>query len=287
MPDGSLAGAAGSNGGAISREETNLEAKSSGVFGTLKALMVGDSWWRPRRGSGWRGRSLAWRFPTFLSSWCWWCSPRAPGLMMLLADRWGEAEMGQGHQSGGLNLGHSRLPLRSKGHVFPSSGSRCFPHSLFEKARFICDSAVRSRACDSCHGIIFPVFPFVPSLFRLIPHLPVLENIFFFFFLFFFFLRKTESPIEMEKTTSAFHLLLIHHLSQTIPILFSFLLHKIVQHKFGHSWYFSSTPSGFASSSCFSTYLQHLKKILLFIFGCAGSSWPRELFSNCVGQGRL
>ena len=187
MPGGSLAGAAGSDGGAISQEDPSLEAKSSGVFGTLKALMVGDSWWRPRRGSGWRGRSSAWRFPTFLSSWGWWCSPRAPGLMMLLADRRGEAEMGQGHQSGGLNLGHSRLPLRSQGHVFPSSGSRCLPHSLFEKACFICDSAVRSRACDSCHGIIFPVFPFVPSLFSLIPHLPVLENIFFFFFLSFFF----------------------------------------------------------------------------------------------------
>ena len=287
MPDGSLAGAAGSNGGAISREETNLEAKSSGVFGTLKALMVGDSWWRPRRGSGWRGRSLAWRFPTFLSSWCWWCSPRAPGLMMLLADRWGEAEMGQGHQSGGLNLGHSRLPLRSKGHVFPSSGSRCFPHSLFEKARFICDSAVRSRACDSCHGIIFPVFPFVPSLFRLIPHLPVLENIFFFFFLFFFFFA--EDRITHRDGKDHFCLSSVAH-PPSVPNHPHLVFLPPPQDCAAQVWSFL-VFFFYTFWVCIFLMLFYifatLKKILLFIFGCAGSSWPRELFSNCVGQGRL
>ena len=159
-----------------------------------------------------------------------------------------------------MNLGHSWLPLRNQGHVFPSSGSRSLPHSLFEKAHFICDFAVRSRARGSCHGIIFPMFPLVPALFRLIPHLPVLEN----FFL--FFLLKTESPIEMEKTTSAFHLLLTHHLFQTIPILFSFLLHEIVRQKFGHSWWFSSAPSGFASSLCSSTDLKHFKNNAFIYF---------------------
>lgn len=117
--------------------------------------------------------------------------------MMLLADRRGRQRW-PGALVWWFEPGALRLPLRNQGHVFPSSGSRCLPHSLFEKAHFTCDSAVRSRARDSYHSIIFPMFPFVPALFRLIPHFPVLENIFF------FFLLKTESPIEMEKTTLPF-----------------------------------------------------------------------------------
>ena len=120
------------------------------------------------------------------------------------------------------------------------------------------------------------MFPFVPALFRLIPHLPVLENIFFFFFF-----AEDRITHRDGKDHPAFHLLLTHHLSQTIPVLFSFLLHEIVQHKFGHSWCFSSAPSGFASSSCSSTDLKHFKNNTFISFGCAGSPWPRELFSSC------
>lgn len=179
--------------------------------------------------------------------------------MMLLADRRGRQRW-PGALVWWFEPGALRLPLRNQGHVFPSSGSRCLPHSLFEKAHFTCDSAVRSRARDSYHSIIFPMFPFVPALFRLIPHFPVLENIFFFFF------AEDRITHRDGKDHPAFHLLLTHHLSQTIPILFSFLLHEIVQHKFGHSWCFSSAPSGFASSSCSSTDLKHFKNNTFIYF---------------------
>ena len=64
------------------------------------------------------------------------------------------------------------------------------------------------------------------------------------------------------------HILLLltqfYHL--TIPVLFSFLLHEIVRQKFGHSWWFSSAPSGFASSLCSSTDLKHFKNNAFIYF---------------------
>ena len=36
-----------------------MEAKSGGVFGTLKVFMVGDSWRRPEEAVGWRAEALS------------------------------------------------------------------------------------------------------------------------------------------------------------------------------------------------------------------------------------
>lgn len=111
---------------------------------------------------------------------------------------------------------------------------------------------------------MFPVSPFVPALFGFIPHLPVWKT---------FFLLKTESPIEVKKTTSCLSSVAD---PPSTPILFSFLLHEVVQHNFGHSWCLSSAPPGSASPSCFSYRCETLLKMS-----------PESLISRSFGSPAL
>lgn len=165
-------------------------------------------------------------------------------------------------------------PLGEPGSRFPVFRIQVSPHSLFEKAHFICDFAVRSRAVAHVTGIIFPVFPLVPASFRLIPHLPVLENFFFFF--------SAEDRITHRNGKDHCCLSSVAHPPSVPnhPVLFSFLLPRLCGRSLVIPGGFLLLLLGLHLPRALLN-LKHFKNNAFIYFWLCWVSVARELFSSC------